>query len=144
MKSVFDTILVLDNDLISLWCYRNKQMIHHVVHRPVGGLPLRHALKQGTEALKANQSVRWLSDERANAALTPDDMNHLPDVWFPETQKAGWKYWAIVLPERAADQLSFKLLAKTFSERGLIVETFTEPDPAMQWLLTQGPNQSVF
>src|SRR3954466_10475952 len=113
MNSVFDTIVVLDNDLISLWCYRNKQMIHQVAHRPVAGAPLRHALKKGTEALKANRSTLWLSDERCNTALTPDDMHYLPDVWFPETQKAGWEHWAIVLPERAADQLSFKLLAKT-------------------------------
>src|SRR4051812_16960888 len=98
MKSVFDTILVLDNDLISLWCYRNKFMVHQLVHRPVGGPPLRHALKMGTEALKANTSVRWLSDERNNGALTPDDMHYIPDVWFPEMLKAGWRYWAIVLP----------------------------------------------
>lgn len=144
MNSVFDTIVVLDNDLISLWCYRNKQMIHHVVHRPVAGVPLRHALKKGTEAMKANRSTLWLSDERNNTALTADDMNYLPDVWFTETRKAGWEYWAIVLPERPADQLSFKLLAKTFAERGLTTETFTETEPAMQWLLRNGPEHSLF
>ncbi len=132
-----DKIVVLATDQITLWCYPDKSMIHHVMHKPIVGAPLQAALKAGSDALRANKATKWLSDDRNNGPLTSEDMTFLPEVWFPETQKAGWKFWAIVMPERVISQLNMKRVAKMYSDRGVLTEMFSDPDDAMTWLTAQ-------
>jgi hypothetical protein len=35
-------------------------------------------------------------------------------VWQPKILKAGWKYWAIVLPEQALGQMRMSVMAMEY------------------------------
>lgn len=69
-----------------------------------------------------------------NGALPPTDLEWADKVWFPQTVKAGWKYWALVLPEEVIGQMNIKRHIKLYKDRGITVEVFRDPDEAIRWL----------
>ncbi|HOQ00779.1 MAG TPA: hypothetical protein PK604_08145 [Acetivibrio clariflavus] len=51
--------------------------------------------------------------------------------------KAGWKYWAIIMPNLEVGKLSMKSLIKEYSELGVTVELFNDVESAFKWLAEQ-------
>jgi hypothetical protein len=132
-----EKITILDNEYVTVWYHPEKKIVHHQFHKFLYGEPLREALTEGTNALKEYGAQKWLSDDRQNSALPAEDMEWATTEWFPKTKAAGWKYWAIVLPEKVVGQLNMKRIAKNHTEQGVITEFFTKPDEAMAWLEQQ-------
>jgi hypothetical protein len=91
----------------------------------------------GTEVLRQNKAEKWLSDDRNNNALTTEDQNWANNVWFPETARAGWKYWALVQPEKVTGQMNMKKQANVVTSGGVTVGTFNDPEAAMDWLVSR-------
>ena len=58
-------------------------------------------------------------------------------VWRPRVIKAGWKYWALVLPEKTIRQLNMRRIIKDYADSGVTVQIFSNADEAMQWLKAQ-------
>ena len=130
-------ITILDNEQITLWYHPDKKIIHHVMHKYTHGQAFREALMAGAEAMKKYRAHKWLSDDRKNPVLSPEDQKWGIDVWEPQVIEAGWKYWAIVQPEHAVAKLRMMKLADMYAEKGITAQLFTDPEEAMNWLESQ-------
>ena len=68
-----DKIIIHDTSKITLWCYPSLKLIHHQMHGACYNEPFREALTAGTDALIEHGADRWLSDDRENGPLSPED-----------------------------------------------------------------------
>lgn len=130
-------ILIADNDLISVWIYPERQMIHHVMKTYCHGEPLRDALMKGVAAMAQHRATKWLSDDRANGALVPEDVEWANQIWFPLTRAAGWKHWSVIQPQKIIGQVNMTRFVKMYAELGINARMFDDPDEAMKWLEEQ-------
>ena len=130
-------ITILDNEYVTLWYHPDKQIIHHQFHKFMHGQAFRDALNAGTEAMKKYGAHKWLSDDRENSALPRVDTEWAHTEWFARTVLAGWKYWALALPEKIIGQMNMNREAKYYEDRGIITAKFATPDEAMAWLEKQ-------
>lgn len=92
-------ITLIENEYASLVYLSDAKIIHHTFHKPIGGLNFREVLNTGAKTLEKHQASKWLSDDRANSVLSPEDTEWSKTDWFPRAIKAGWKYWALVVPQ---------------------------------------------
>ncbi len=130
-------LTILDNDFATLWYHTDTRIVHHQIKKYIYGVHLQELLNKGTETLIQNRAIKWISDDRRNNALTLQDQDWANNVWFPKTAKAGWKFWAMVQPEKLAGQLNMQKQANVVTNGGVTVGTFSDPDEAMSWLLAQ-------
>jgi hypothetical protein len=126
--------VVLDNEWITIWYHPEVKIVHHQVHKAMRGQAFRTAISKGTETLLKYGATKWLSDDRHHYVLPQEDQEWSTTVWFPATQQAGWKFWAIVKPERAVADLYLRRLAAGWSALGVVTELFTKPEPGFLWL----------
>lgn len=136
LKSV-EREIVFESEQISVWCYPELRLVSHQMHKVCHGSPFRDALRAGTAAMQRHGAISWLSDDRLNGPLPDDDETWGTTTWFQATKAAGWKYWAIVLPERAVGKLNVKRFVEMYRKRGLEAQMFIEPGPALDWLREQ-------
>jgi hypothetical protein len=129
--------VVFDHPKISVWCYPEKGIVHHQVHAHVYGKVFYEALTKGIKALEDCRGTKWLSDDRQNGPLPPTDLEWADKIWFPETVRAGWKYWALVQPESAVGQMNIRRHIQLYENRGITVEILATPEAAMEWLESQ-------
>lgn len=125
---------VHESELISVWCDPVLRLVHHQIHRYCHSEPFRTALSAGTDALIVHRCTAWLSDDRLNGPLTPEDGEWARKHWFPRTQAAGWTHWAMVKPERVVAQLNVQQFTDEYAEKGIQVAIFSEPEAAFEWL----------
>ena len=130
-------VTILDTPFATLWYHPEKRIVHHQIHQFISGSVFRELLLAGTEVLVKNQAQKWLSDDRANAVLRPEDVEWSHEHWFPQTARAGWKYWAIVQPVKTVGQVTMKSLASTYGQYGITSKSFTDLADAMWWLESQ-------
>jgi hypothetical protein len=107
------------------------------MHEYCAGEVFRDALTKGIEAMRQHKGNKWLSDDRANGALPPADLEWADKTWFPQTVKAGWKFWALVPPVTVIGQMNIQRHIKLYKERGITVEVFKTSAEAMHWLETR-------
>jgi len=131
------TQVILDNDDATLWYYPEKKTVHHCFKRFIHGEEFRTVLEQGASAMEKYKATKWLSDDRSNGVLPPDDEKWGNQVWFPRVRSAGWKHWAIVQPEKAVAKLNMKRLQDTFAQLGINTKIFTDLEEAKTWLASQ-------
>jgi hypothetical protein len=132
-----DKEVVLDNENITVWYYPQKKIIHHEFHKFTQGRTFQEALSKGAATLEKNKAKKWLSDDRKNSVLTLDDTKWTASFWRPRVIKAGWKYWAIVLPEKAVGQMVMQRIIKEYADTGVTVKIFSDSVKAMTWLEAQ-------
>lgn len=126
--------VVLDNEWITIWYHPGPKIVHHEVHKAIRGQAFRTAISTGTETLRKHGATKWLSDDRQHFVLPQEDQEWSTAVWFPATQQAGWKYWAIVKPESAVADLYLRRLAAGWSAAGVGTELFTSAETGFLWL----------
>jgi hypothetical protein len=131
---VNDKISILDNDMISLWVYPRRKMIHHLIKTHCHGDKFREALTRGTEALVQHSATKWLSDDRANGAVLAEDSTWAETIWFPQTKAAGWKHWSVVQPIKIIGQMNMSRFVKDYAQQGINARMFSDPDAAFKWL----------
>lgn len=129
--------VIVDTRTASLRYHRRKKIVHHEFRRFVHGKHFREILEKGLELFETHGACKWLSDDRGNGPLTKEDAEWALGVWAPRVMAAGWKFWAIVMPEKAIGQLHMQKWIDTYAERGVTVRAFTDPDEAMSWLEKQ-------
>jgi len=128
---------VLDSEYVTLWFYPEKKIVHHKFHKFIYGPEFRNVMNSGFDVFKKNGAQKWLSDDRANSALPTEDLMWGLDEWAPHVFDAGWKYWAIVMPDKLAGQLNMSRIMKQYVDRGLTIQVFSETDEALKWLEEQ-------
>ena len=130
-------ITIYDSPAVTVWYHTDKRIVHHQIRKFVHGKEFQAFLMAGTEALARYQAQKWLSDDRGNTVLSQDDQRWGQAVWFPQTARAGWKYWAIVTPEKVLARLTMEKLTKEYGAAGVTAKFFSDPDEAMKWLESQ-------
>ncbi|MFH1195847.1 MAG: hypothetical protein V1720_09030 [bacterium] len=128
---------VVDNEFATVIVHPEKKIVQHKFHKFIHGDVFRTTLMAGRDAFIKNRCTKWLSDDRNNTVLKQEDLEWGQKNWEAALFKAGWKHWALVLPEKAIGQLSMKKLVEHYTSLGLKVETFSDPDAAMKWLEKQ-------
>lgn len=125
---------IYSSEDITVWCYPALRLIHHQIHQFCRNLVFREALMSGTEAMIRHGAIGWLSDDRRNAAISPDDEIWGREVWFPRTRAAGWQYWAVVLPESQVGRMNVDRQVDAYLAMGITAQKFTDVDRAMGWI----------
>jgi hypothetical protein len=128
------TIMVVNNDYITVEYYLDKAQISHTIHKPVSGQPFRDALNAGTDVLIKNGAYKWLSDDRKNGPLTVEDRQWGFNDWNMRAIQAGWKYWALVVPTEVINAGTLTQTIVDLSEKGLRVMAFKNVEDAQDWL----------
>jgi hypothetical protein len=131
------TLQIVKTDQITVWVHVEKKIIHHQMHQFTSGETLQNALMAGIAGMKKYRAYKWLSDDRKNPVISPEDQQWTASVWRPLAIQSGWKYWAIVIPETTLNQIRMKKIAETNSKLGVTVEFFHDPQKAMEWLEKQ-------
>lgn len=126
--------LILDNDHASLWFHSTANIVHHQIKKYVYGQQLHEILDSGYELIKKHNATKWLSDDRHNGALTAEDAEWTNRDWLPRVAKAGWKYWAIIMPESVIGKMNMKKHVDECAAVGVEVKVFSDPDAGLQWL----------
>ncbi len=130
-------LTIIDNEYASLVYYPELKIVHHVWHKPISGERFREVLNKGAELFAQNHASKWLSDDRANSALPEEDGEWGMNDWFPRVMQAGWKFWALVVPEDIMGRMNMKQFVDHYFEQGLRIMVFTDPAEAMKWLESQ-------
>ena len=129
-------VTIYDNEFITVKYIPDKGMIYHTVHKPLAdqGTMFQDALNAGTEALKKYKCTKWLSDDRKNGPLPPEQIEWGATDWNPRTIEAGWKYWANIVPEEIAAAGTLMPVIQNLHTFGLRMQVFTNLEDALKWL----------
>ncbi len=129
--------IILDNPYATVVYVAKGGYIHHTFHQHVSGEIMREVLNKGLDALKQYGACKWLSDDRKNAELSAEDTDFGANDWAPRVIAAGWKYWALVIPESNEARASMQEVIHAYHEQGVWVRIFTNVEDAQKWLETQ-------
>ncbi len=127
---------IIDNEYASLIYYNDAKIVHHTFRKPISGEPFRQVLNTGIETLPKHGASKWLSDDRGNSALPDDDTVWAQSNWFPRALAAGWKFWALVVPEDMMARLNLAEFVQSYYDQGLRIMVFTQSAAALDWLRT--------
>jgi hypothetical protein len=127
-------ITILDTEYATLWYHPEKKIVHHSFHKFIYDQEFQAILNTGLETMKKYGAQKWLSDDRNNSALPTKDLEWAQNDWFPRVKASGWQFWAIVMPQKVVGQMNMKRFIDAYSQQGLTVRVFTDPDEALHWL----------
>ncbi|HEX2908305.1 MAG TPA: hypothetical protein VHO69_15645 [Phototrophicaceae bacterium] len=129
-------VTLYDSDYITVEYWPDKALIYHTIHQPMSNhlAEFKEALNAGTDALQKYKVRKWLSDDRKNDSLTPEGNDWSLNEWQPRTIKAGWQYWAMVVPEDLAAAGTLMPVIDILFELGLRMMVFTNREQAIAWL----------
>lgn len=126
--------VLIDNEYATLWYHPDKKIVHHAFKKWVPSPVFRDVLTKGADAFERYGAQKWLSDDRGNGAIHPDDSEWSFSAWTPRVVDCGWKYWAVVMPEKALGKMNMRQWIKMYSDMGVEVQTFSDPAEALKWL----------
>lgn len=127
-------IVVFDNEYATFWYHPEARVVHHRFKQPIGGDDFRTVLNTGLQIMQDYGATSWLSDDRNNSALSPEDGDWAKNDWFPRVLKVGWRRWAIVLPESVVGQMDMQQFIENQTAAGIEVNVFSDVDAALAWL----------
>jgi len=132
-------IILFDNEYITVEYHPENRWIYHTIHKPIGTEAsdvemLKAALNRGTEALKQYGISKWLSDDRKNGPLADELVEWGATDWNPRTIKAGWKYWANVVPQELVAAGTLTPVISNLFALGLRMQVFSNLEEAREWL----------
>lgn len=119
---------------MSLWFHPVSKIVHHKIKKPLPAGAFQRLLGTGAEYMEKHRATKWLSDDSDVVAIAKDDNAWGDEKWAPRVIKAGFKYWAVVMPKSALGSLMLKRFVSEYRERGVIVEPFDNVDAAIKWL----------
>jgi hypothetical protein len=133
-RLLMPTITVLDNEFVSMWYYPESKILHHQVHKFFFGKMFQDVMNKGVEIFKKYGATKWLADDRNVSAWAKEDLDWGDQDWFPRVAQSGWKYWAIIMPQKVVGKMTVKQLADSYSSRGVKTRIFSSAEEARQWL----------
>jgi hypothetical protein len=130
-------ITLINNPFVTLWFHPDTKIVHSKVHKFITGKEFKEFLTTGKDVLIKHQCRKWLSDDRSNTVLKKEDVDWGNENWFPVCVRNGWKYWAIVQPQKVLAQSRMEDLVKQFADHGVTSKFFSDDTDAMIWLERQ-------
>ena len=134
MDTTTDVEIIFDNQYIWMGYHTDTQIIHHHYFPQLNSHYLRAGLDTGVEVMIEHGATKWLSDNREADAHSPEDTEWINTDWLPRAVGAGWRYWALVVPQHTLALMNMAEFVQTFYDFGVWVSVFTDPDEAMDWL----------
>jgi hypothetical protein len=128
---------IVDNERVALRYYPRSRIVHHELRGFVHGQDFRGLLEKGLELFVKHRAIKWLSDDRANGPVKPEDSEWALTSWAPRVMAAGWKFWAVVMPEKVLGQMNMRRKIDSYGRRGITAKAFADPEEAMIWLEDQ-------
>jgi hypothetical protein len=125
---------VWENDLAVVWYHPVEKVVHHKIKKWLGAEGFKTMLTIGADCFEKNRCKKWLSDDRANAVVPPGIAEWGQQVWTPRVIKAGFKWWAVLMPDKAAGRLSMRGFIDTYRGLGVTVDIFADETSALDWL----------
>ena len=130
--------VIWENEYVTLKFHEDTKIVHHECHQYLFGDRFRECLTRGVATLEKYGAKKWLSDDRKTSALPPDDANWSEVEWAPDAFEKGWRYWAIVLPERAIGKMAVdRIIGDPGINAQLRIQVFSDPNAAYEWLAHQ-------
>jgi hypothetical protein len=126
--------ILLDNDVVTLWYYPESKIIHHQFHKFIYGEKFQEVMLKGLEYFEKEKCSKWLSDDRKNSALRKADLEWGNTYWRSRMIAAGWKYWAIMIPDLTVGKMSMMHLIDDYKKDKIEVEIFEDVELALKWL----------
>ncbi len=128
------THTLLENDYATLVYHPESGIVHHEFRKFIYGDALREILEVGLTAFQQYGASKWLSDDRKNSAVPQADLEWAVEFWVIPMIQSGWKYWAVVLPDKAVGKAAMMRIIENFTQYGLTIEVFDDPADALNWL----------
>lgn len=126
---------IISNEFLSLWYHPEGKIVHHKIHKFTSGDRFRGMLSKGLELFGQHKCTKWLSDDRNNSAVPPEDMEWVKSEWTPKMAKLGWKYWAILMPDKVIGKMNMQRHIEMHKKHtGVVVEIFDDEGEALKWL----------
>ncbi len=125
---------IVENEKITLVFHEADGIVQHTIHQPIEGDDFRSVLIRGSEIFEEYKATKWLSDDRANGPFNEEDTDWSVNVWSKKVVAAGWKHWALVLPEDVIGKLTLQGIVDFYADMGVTVQIFSDPAEAMTWL----------
>ncbi len=129
------TIVAIENEFATVQVHPEHGIVHHRFKKFIYGERFREALMAGVELMETHGATKWLSDDRNNGALNAADSEWSMTAWSDRALRAGWRSWAVVLPEVVVGQMNMRRFVQLHKSNGVEVRVFTDPDLAMAWLV---------
>jgi len=131
-------ITVLSNEYFDLLFHDDAKIIHHMYKPPMDSAHLQAVLEGGTELMEKYKATKWLSDNRQLVqAFNEEAADWVNNVWLPRTIKAGWNFWAMVVPESVIGRQDHVQYVESFYNTGIWVTVYTDVESAMEWLVAR-------
>src|SRR5450432_2841083 len=127
-------ITILDTDYATLWYYPETKIVHHILHKFTYGAEFRNYLERGLEVIQKYGAQKWLSDDRHHSALPTEDLEWSMNDWFFRAFNSGWKYWAMIMPDKVVGQMNMNRIMERNINLGMNIRVFESPEEALQWL----------
>lgn len=136
MKS--NEIQFVDNEFYTAWYVPDYSMIRHVWHQHCKGETWRNIMTLAADAFVGHNCFKWLADDRKFlGAMTPEDWAWAEVNFAKRCREAGWKYFAMVLPDSGMAKVSIRAVCNAFSANGIETEAFTDYVKAYVWITTR-------
>ena len=100
----------------------------------MSGEDYRATLLTLLDVLKQKRGRRMLFDMRHMPVMSPDDQAWVQSEWMPKSLKAGLRYSAVVMPERALSRLTLRHIARDASNVDRQRAYFDTLEEATSWL----------
>jgi hypothetical protein len=128
--------IIIDNSFFTLSYHPDTKIVHHEIKVALTHQAFINLLTGGEAALKSNQAVKWLSDDRKYSGLTAENMEW-SGQWLPGAMaETGWRYWARVVDKMPPKPIQDQFVAG-YGGYGLVAKLFTDINVAMKWLEEQ-------
>lgn len=137
-KATPKKITIVDTEYATLWFYPESGIVHHKIHKFMRKGLYRELVTAGVDCLEKHNATKWLSDNRGNTVVRQEDIAWLNTVSVPRAIRAGFKYWAIVMPAMEIGKMQMRQLVEELGGRGITAKAFSDPDDAMAWLESAG------
>lgn len=127
-------ITAMDNQYARLVYHADKKIVHHCFHQALDSHHLRLVLSTGVEFLQKYQAKKWLSDNREIEPHSDEDTEWVNNNWLPNALNAGWKYWALVVPDSVKSKMNMVDFINSFYDHDVRIMVFVDTESAMEWL----------
>jgi hypothetical protein len=131
------TLIIARDATAILFYHPSSKIIHHQFGRDLTSDDLRDVLNRGVDLLKEHGATKWLSDNRAIEPHSKEDSDWVNSNWLPRAIAAGWKFWALVVPDSTKARMNMREFVEEFYNRGVRVMVFIDIEEAMHWLEAQ-------
>jgi hypothetical protein len=77
---------VLDDEYATLWYHPEEKVVHHQIHEFLVPGVFEKLLSTGADLMEGHGARKWLSDDRANVVVSPEDLKWADDHWAPRVE----------------------------------------------------------